>query len=85
MSKPMRTLVANSDCCKGDFAVLAFSMRLRDQHLPLRHLPVPLNNQHYYRAGDDVVYDVTVIGNESVPIQLAQCRFPAQAISNAKI
>jgi len=25
------------------------------------------------------------IGNESVPIQLAQCRFPGLAISNAKI
>jgi len=26
-----------------------------------------------------------VIGNESVPIQLAQCRFPRLAISNAEI
>jgi len=25
------------------------------------------------------------IGNESVPIQLAQCLFPGMAISNAKI
>jgi len=26
-----------------------------------------------------------IIGNEGVPIQLAQCRFPGLAISNAKI
>jgi len=26
-----------------------------------------------------------IIGNESVPIQLAQCRFPGLAISSAKI
>jgi len=26
-----------------------------------------------------------VIGNESAPIQLAQCRFPGLSISNAKI
>ena len=26
-----------------------------------------------------------IIGNESVPIQLAQCRFPGLAIFNAKI
>jgi len=25
------------------------------------------------------------VGNESVPIQLAQCRYPGLAISNAKI
>jgi len=25
------------------------------------------------------------MGNESVPIQLTQCRFPGQAISNVKI
>ena len=28
--------------------------------------------------------DDVAIGNESVPIQLAQCRFPGLAISNAK-
>ena len=27
----------------------------------------------------------TAIGNETVPIQLAQCRFPGLAISDAKI
>jgi len=30
-------------------------------------------------------YVHVVIGNKSVPIQLAQCRFPGLAISNAKI
>jgi len=36
---------------------------------------------------DDVKYDTIrdAIGNESVPIQLAQCPFPGLAISNAKI
>ena len=29
--------------------------------------------------------DALTIGNESVPIQLTQCRFPGLAISNAKI
>jgi len=28
---------------------------------------------------------VQSIGNESVPIQLAQCRFPGLAVSNAKM
>ena len=28
---------------------------------------------------------LTLIGNESAPIQLAECRFPGLAISNAKI
>jgi len=31
------------------------------------------------------VQDGIGLGNESVPIQLAQCRFPGLAISNAKI
>jgi len=32
-----------------------------------------------------VCYQPRLIGNEGAPIQLAQCRFPALAISNAKI
>ena len=43
-----------------------------------------------YLGADDVIQlvvlaAVAAIGNESVPIQLAQCRFPGLAISNAKI
>ena len=32
-----------------------------------------------------VVFSILYTGNESVPIQLAQCRFPGPTISNAKI
>jgi len=32
-----------------------------------------------------MVCSINPIGNESAPIQLAQCRFPGLAISNAKI
>ena len=43
-----------------------------------------------YLGADDVIQlvvlaAVAAIGNESAPIQLAQCRFPGLAISNAKI
>jgi len=31
------------------------------------------------------IVNLLALGNESVPIQLAQCRFPGLAISNAKI
>ena len=41
--------------------------------IPATFVPFPFN----WPAG--------VIGNESVPTQLAQCRFPGLAISNAKI
>ena len=33
----------------------------------------------------DFAITTTTTGKESVPIQLAQCRFPGLAISNAKI
>jgi len=36
-------------------------------------------------VSDDFEEVLYFIGNESVPIQLAQCRFPGLAISNAKI
>jgi len=41
----------------------------------------PISNLKYRRRA----LAVRAIGNESVPIQLAQCRFPGLVISNAKI
>jgi len=44
-------------------------------------------NVHGQNCDECVYTDSTVrakLGNESVPIQLAQCQFPGLAISNAK-
>jgi len=40
---------------------------------------------YYYSQCAVIDYSLNALGNESVPIQLAQCRFPGLAISNAKI
>jgi len=46
---------------------------------------VTVDSRRTEEAGNQPRLVVVVTGNESAPIQLAQCRFPGLAISNAKI
>jgi len=52
-------------------------------------LPMAAGRQfNYYRrisARIRTIVTIFAMGNKSVPIQLAQCRFPGLAISNAKM
>ena len=57
--------------------------RRRRRHLPRRKFLVGFVN--ITQLASLVAVAVGYTGNESVPIQLAQCRFPGLAISNAKI
>ena len=68
------------DLCSDDSVA---NSRLRT-HRHYQHVP------HQHRVSSTLTSLSTsllqpLIGNESVPIQLAQCRFPGLAISNAKI
>ena len=42
----------------------------------------PLVRGPQFETADVIRFLLTLVGNESVPIQLAQCRFPVLAISN---
>ena len=74
MNGPQYPLGQIQDLCplSGLFA-LRKSRSRSSGHLPLVHLTIT------------ITLTVSLIGNESVPTQLAQCRFPGLAISNAKI
>jgi len=53
--------------------------KIRKEENPAQHINGPQSSQKLEQA------TVMGTGNESVPIQLAQCRFPRLAIANAEM
>jgi len=67
-------------------AYTAPAVPLQQTFVPRRSGHLLLSPEHFYRENLPTWWSLGfTIGNESVPIQLAQCWFPGLTISNAKI